>query len=44
MAFKNTQQADLVLKGLLALPEVALKHKNFGMSPQRILLKVEDDK
>ena len=44
MAFKNAQQADLVLTKLLELPEVELKHRNFGISPQGILVKVEDNK
>ena len=44
MAFKNTQQAHLVLKELLTLLEVELKCKNFGISPQGILVKVEDER
>ena len=44
MAFRDTQQADPVLKTLLELPEVELKCKNFGISPQGILVKVEDNK
>ena len=44
MAFKNAQQADPILKELLTLPEVVLKQRTFGISPQAILVKVEDDK
>ena len=44
MAFKNAQQADPMLKTLLKLPEVELKHRDFGISPQGILVKVEDNK
>ena len=44
IAFKDAQQADPVLKTLLELPEVELKSRNFGISPQGILVKVEDDK
>ena len=44
MAFKNVQQADPVLKGLLFLPKVELKCMAFGISPQGILVKVKDDK
>ena len=44
MAFKNAQQADLLLKELLALPKVELKPRNLGISPLGILVKVEDDK
>lgn len=33
MVFKKAQQADPVLKELLALPKVELKRKNFGISP-----------
>ena len=43
MAFRDAQQADPVLKKLLELPEVELKCKNFGISPQGILVKVEDN-
>ena len=43
-AFKNAQQADYVLIKLFELPEVELKRKNFGISPQGILVKVEDNK
>ena len=44
MAFKNAQQVDLLLKELLTLPEEELKRRNLGISPQGILVKVEDDK
>ena len=44
MAFKDTQQADPVLKTLFELPEVELKRRNFGISPQGVLVKVEDNK
>ena len=44
MAFKNAQQADPVLTKLLEFPKVEVKRKNFGISPQRILVKVEDNK
>ena len=44
MAFENAQQADPVLMNLLKLLEVELKHRNFGISPQGILVKVEDKK
>ena len=44
MAFRNVQQADPVVKELLALPEVELKWKNFRIYPQGILVKVEDNK
>ena len=44
MAFKNAQQADPLLMKLLELPKVELKHKHFGISPQGILVKVEDDR
>ena len=44
MAFKDAQQADPMLKTLLELPEVESKHRNFGISPQGVLVKVEDDK
>ena len=44
IAFRDAQQADLVLKNLLELPEVELKRRNFGISPQGILVKVEDDR
>ena len=44
MAFKNAQSGDPVLKELVTLPKVELKHKNFGISPQGILVKLEDDK
>ena len=43
MAFRAAQQANLVLKTLLELPEVELKCRNFEISPQGILVKVEDD-
>ena len=42
--FRDAQQADPVLKTLLELPEMELKRRNFGISPQGILVKVEDDK
>ena len=44
MAFKNAQQAYPILKELLALPKVELKHRNFEISPQGILANLEDDK
>ena len=44
MAFKNAQQADPMLTKLLQLPKVELKHRNFGIFPQKILVKVEDSK
>ena len=44
MAFRDAQQADPVLKTLIELPEVELKRRNFGISPQGILVKVEDNK
>ena len=44
MAFRDDQQADPVLKTLLELLEVELKCRNFGIFPQGILVKVEDDK
>ena len=44
MAFKNAQLADPVLKELVALPKAALKRRNFELSPQGALVKVEDDK
>ena len=44
IVFRDAQQADLVLKKLRELPEVELKCRNFGISPQGILVKVEDDK
>ena len=44
IAFRDAQQANLVLKTLLELLEVELKHRNFGISPQGILVKVEDNK
>ena len=44
MALKNAQQADPVLMKLLELPEGELKRRNFGISPQAILVKVEDKK
>ena len=44
IAFRDAQQADPVLKTLRELPEVELKHRNFGLSPEGILVKVEDDK
>ena len=44
VAFKNAQQVDPMLIKLLELLEVELKRKNFGISPQGILVKVEDDK
>ena len=43
-AFRDSQQADPMLKTLLELPEVELKCKDFGISLQGILVKVEDDK
>ena len=33
MAFRDAQQADPVLKKLIALPEMELQRKKFGMSP-----------
>ena len=44
MAFRDAQQADPMMRKLLELPEVELKCKNFGISPQGILVKVEDNK
>ena len=44
IAFRDAQQADPVLKKLFELPELELTRKNFGISPQGILVKVEDDK
>ena len=44
MAFKSAHQADPMLIKLRELPEVELKHRNSGISPQGILVKVEDDK
>ena len=44
IAFRDAQQADPVLKTLHELQEMELKHRNFGISPQGILVKVEDDK
>ena len=44
IAFRDAQQADPVLKTLRDLPEMELKRRNFGISPQGILVKVEDDK
>ena len=44
MGFKNTQQENPILKELFTLQEVELKHKNFGISPQGIFVKVKDDK
>ena len=44
IAFRDAQQADPVLKILLELLEMELKCRNFGISPQGILVKVEDDK
>ena len=44
IAFRDTQQADPVLKTLRELPNVELRHRNFGISPQGILVKVEDNK
>ena len=43
-AFKDAQQADPVLKKLLEVPKVELKRRNFGISPQGILVNLEDDK
>ena len=42
-AFRNAQQADPVLKTLRELPEMELQRRNFEISPQGILVKVEDD-
>ena len=44
IAFRDAQQADLVLKTLRELLEVELKSRNFEISPQGILVKVEDNK
>ena len=44
IAFRDAQQADPVLKTLRELPEVELKRRNFELSPQGILVKVEDNK
>ena len=43
IAFRDAQQADPVLKTLLQLPEMELQRRNFELSPQGILVKVEDD-
>ena len=43
-AFRDAQQADPMLKTLFELPKMELKHRSFGISPQGILVKVEDDK
>ena len=42
IAFKNAPQADPVLKTFFVLPAVELKRRNFELSPQGILVKVED--
>ena len=42
-AFRDAQQADPVLKTLLELPEMELQRKNFEISLQGILVKVEDN-
>ena len=44
MAFRDAQRANPVLRKLLELLEVELKRKNFEISPQGILVKVEDNK
>ena len=44
IVFRDTQQADPVLKKLFELLELELTRRNFGISPQGILVKVEDDK
>ena len=44
VAFRDAQRADPVLKTLLELPEVELICRDFGISPQGILVKVEDNK
>ena len=43
IAFRDAQQADPVLKTLRDLPEMELQRRNFEISPQGILVKVEDD-
>ena len=44
IAFRDAQQADPVLKTLHELPDVELRRRKFGISPQGILVKVEDNK
>ena len=43
ITFRDAQQADPVLKTLIQLPEMELQRRNFELSPQGILVKVEDD-
>ena len=43
IAFRDAQQADPVLKTLLELPEMELQRRNFEISLQGILVKVEDE-
>ena len=43
-AFRDAQQADPVLMKLMTLPVVELQRRNFELSPQGILVKVEDDR
>ena len=43
IAFRDAQQADPVLNTLCELPEMELQRRNFELSPQGILVKVEDD-
>ena len=43
MAFRDAQQVAPVLKKLIELPEMELQHRRFGISPQGILVKVEDE-
>ena len=42
-AFRDAQQAAPVLKTLCELPEMELQRRNFEISPQGILVRVEDD-
>ena len=42
-AFKNAQQANPVLQTFFTLPAMELKRRNFELSPQGILVKVEDN-
>ena len=43
IAFRDAQQADPILQTLLQLPGMGLQRRNFELSPQEILVKVEDD-
>ena len=42
IAFKNAQQADPILRTFFTLLVMELKRRNFELSPQGILVKVED--